>query len=393
MNLKKIVDNVFMIACVDWDRRLFDSLIPLPDGTSYNSYLIQGSEKTVLIDTADPTFSSQLLESLEGIEKIDFIVSQHAEQDHSGSILVVLEKYPEAMVITSEKEKPMLLDLLHLPEEKIITVKDGETFSLGDKTLKFIDAPWVHWPETILTYLVEDKILFTCDFFGSHIATDNMFAVEEKKVHEAAKRYYAEIMMPFRKIIQGHLSKLEALDIAIIAPSHGPAHDKPAIILDAYKDWTNDATKNSVVIPYISMHGSTKKLVDRLTQGLEKKGIEVHQFNLENTDLGKLAITLVDATTIVVGVPTLRNAPHPNVAYALSVANAVTPKAKYAGILNSYGWGNQATIEAVGKAIPNLKVEVLGVVSCKGLPREVDLEAVDQLAETIASKHKELGLF
>ncbi|TET38171.1 MAG: MBL fold metallo-hydrolase, partial [Dehalococcoidia bacterium] len=200
MAVREIKHNIYSVGAIDWDRRLFDALIPLPDGTSYNSYLIKGSEKTALIDTVDPTMEDVLINHLNRlrVENINYVVAHHAEQDHSGAIPRVLEKYPQAKVIVTPRCKEMLIDLLLIPEERFITVNDKETVSLGDKTLEFIHAPWVHWPETMLTYLREDKILFPCDFFGSHLATTDLYVTDEGQVYEAAKRYYAEIMMPFR---------------------------------------------------------------------------------------------------------------------------------------------------------------------------------------------------
>ncbi len=233
MKKREIKERIYWLGAVDWDRRLFDSLIPLPDGTSYNAYLIEGSEKTVLLDTVDPARAGEFMMQLDGIRKIDFIVSHHAEQDHSGSIPLVLERFPEAKVVATPKGKAILIDLLKLPEHVFVTVEDGEVLSLGDKTLKFIHIPWVHWPETMATYLVEDRILFSCDFFGSHIATTDLFAHDRGRVYEAAKRYFAEIMMPFRPMIEKNMAKLAAYDIRMIAPSHGQIYDDPAWIMDA----------------------------------------------------------------------------------------------------------------------------------------------------------------
>ena len=193
-----LADRVWKLGVADWDRRLFDSLIPLPDGTSYNAYLVRGSEKTALFDTVDAAIPGRLLEQLAGVERIDYVVAHHVEQDHSGSLPAVLEKYPAATVICSVKARPMLLDHLRLDGARITAVEDGETLSLGDKTVEFIATPWVHWPETMCTFLREDRILFSCDFFGSHIATTDPFADDTARVYEAAKRYFAEIMMPFR---------------------------------------------------------------------------------------------------------------------------------------------------------------------------------------------------
>jgi len=388
MKARKINDGVFWMGAVDWDRRLFDSLIPLPDGTSYNAYLIEGSEKTALLDTVDPPMASELLEQLKDVSQIDYVISHHAEQDHSGTIPQVLEKYPNARLITTPKAKGMLGDLLQIPEESFITVKDGETLSLGDRTLTFIHTPWVHWPETMVTYLEEDKILFSCDFFGTHIATTDLFVTDEGRVYEAAKRYFAEIMMPFRNVIKKNLEKLESYDIEMIAPSHGQIFPRPALIMDAYRDWILGPPRNTVVLPYVSMHASTKRMVDYFVSALVEKGVRVEQFNLAVTDIGKLAMALVDAATLVVGTPTVLAGPHPYAAYSALLANALRPKTKFLSIIGSYGWGGK-TVETLAGMIPNLKVEVLEPVLCKGVPSEKDLKALDDLAAAIAEKHKE----
>lgn len=390
MKPRKIKDKIYWMGYEDWDTRLFDSLIPLPDGTSYNAFLIEGSKKTALIDTVEPQFSGDLMAQLENVSKLDYVISLHAEQDHSGSIPLVLSKYPDAKLITSQRAKTMLMDLLHISEDTFITVGDGEILSLGDKTLEFIYTPWVHWPETMVAYLKEDKILFSCDFFGSHIASSELYVTDEARIYEAAKRYYAEIMMPFGNIIKKNLEKIAPYDIEIIAPSHGQIYLQPSFIIDAYKEWIEGPPKNLVVLPYISMHESTKKMVDYFVASLVEKGVNVEQFNLTVTDIGKLAIALVDAGTIVVGTPTILAGPHPNVIYATYLANALRPKAKFLSIIGSYGWRGKA-VEVLAGMIPNLKVEVIEPVLTKGLPSEADYKALEKLAETISMKHKELG--
>lgn len=388
MKARKIKDRIYWMGSVDWDRRLFDSLVPLPDGTSYNAYLIEGSEKTVLLDSVDPQMADELLSQLEDIQKIDYVVSHHAEQDHSGTIPKVIEKYPEAKLITTPKAKGMLVDLLKIPEESFITVEDGDTVSLGDKSLKFIHTPWVHWPETMVTYLAEDRILFSCDFFGSHIATTDLYVTDEGRVYEAAKRYFAEIMMPFRNVIEKNLEKIAPYDIAIIAPSHGQIYPRPSFIVDAYRDWITGFPRNTVVLPYVSMHESTKQMVDYFVSALVEQGVRVEQYNLAVTDIGKLAMALVDAATIVIGTPTILAGPHPYAAYGAFLANALRPKTKFLSIIGSYGWGGK-TVEILAGMIPNLKVEVIDPVLCKGVPSEKDFNALSDLAVTIATKHKE----
>jgi len=384
--IREIKKDVYYVGAVDWDRRLFDELIPLPDGTSYNAYLIKGSEKTALIDTVDPPMEDVLIDNLKDV-KIDYIIAHHAEQDHSGALPGVLEKYPDAKIVTNPKCKTMLMDLLHIPDDKFITVNDRETLSLGDKTLEFIYAPWVHWPETMLTYLKEDKILFTCDFLGSHLATSDLFVTDESRVYEPAKRYYAEIMMPFRTTIRKNLEKIKNFEIDIIAPSHGPLYDNPEFILDAYRDWISDEVKNEVVIPYISMHGSTKEMIDYFLAALIERGITVKPFNLTKTDIGELAMALVDTATIVVGSPTVLVGPHPNVVYAVYLVNVLRPKVKFASIIGSYGWGGRM-VEQIAGMLTNVKVEILDPVIVKGLSKKEDFKALERLADQILNKHR-----
>ncbi len=391
--MRQIKQGVYAVGAIDWDARLFDRLIPLPDGTSYNSYLVRGNEKVALLDAVDPTRSDILIDNLVklGIAGIDYVVAHHAEQDHSGSIPDILLLYPDAKVVTNPRCKTMLVDLLGIEDDKFITVQDGEMLSLGDKTLKFLYVPWVHWPETMATYLQEDKILFPCDFFGAHLAAGNLFVDDEAVVYESAKRYYAEIMMPFRRQINANLAKLDDLEIDIIAPSHGPVHDRPGFIIDAYKDWASDTVKNEVVVPYVSMHGSTAKMVSYFVDALIERGITVRQFELSTVDIGKLATALVDAATVVIGSPTVLTGPHPCAAYAAFLANALRPKTRFASIIGSYGWGGKM-VEQLAAMLPNLKAEILEPVLAKGEPKDADFAALDILADRILAKHKEIGI-
>ena len=391
--MRRIKSNVLAVGAIDFDARLFDRLIPLPDGTSYNSYFIKGSDKSALLDTVDPSKTEVLLNNLSkaGIEKIDYVIAHHAEQDHSGSIPEVLEKFPEAKVVTNPRCKNMLMDLLPIEDSKFITIEDGEKLSLGNKTLQFIYLPWTHWPETFGTYLQEDKILFSCDFFGAHLAASNLFVDDETIVYESAKRYYAEIMMPFRGQINANLAKLATMQIEIIAPSHGPVHNRPEFIIDAYKDWASDKVKNEVVLPYVSMHASTAKMISYFVEALIEREIAVKQFELSAVDIGKLAISLVDAATIVIGSPTVLTGAHPCAAYAAFLANALRPKTKFASIVGSFGWGGKMVEQLTG-LLPNLKVEILEPVIVKGYPKDTDFAALDKLSDEILAGHKKLGI-
>jgi len=391
--MKQIRPNIYSVGAVDWDRRLFDELIPLPEGTTYNAYVVKGSEKIALLDAVDPAKSETLIGNLVslGIDKIDYVVAHHAEQDHSGTIPEILMLYPGAKVVTNAKCRAMLIDLLHIEEDRFLVVEENTTLPLGGKTLRFINTPWVHWPETMCTYLEENRILFSCDFFGAHLAESNLFVANEPLVLEAAKRYYAEIMMPFRPAIRKNLEKIDALDIEIIAPSHGPVYDNPRLIVDAYKDWVGDDVKNEVVLAYVSMHESTQKMADHLIDALIDRGIVVRPFNLTQTDLGKLAIALVDAATVVLGSPTVLTGAHPKAAYAALVANALRPKTRFASIIGSFGWAGKMTEQLAG-LIGNLKVELIPPVVAKGHPKDEDFLALDKLADEILHRHQAIGL-
>lgn len=392
--MRTLTERVFSVGVQDWDRRLFDELIPLPNGTSYNAYLIKGSEKTALLDTVDPAKTELLVDHLvrAGAESIDYIICHHAEQDHSGSIPDMLLMYPDAKVVTNPKCKAMLIDHLQLEPEQIIEVQDGEELSLGDKTLRFIYTPWVHWPETMSTWLKEDRILFSCDFFGSHQACSNLFVEDEAKTLESAKRYFGEIMMPFRSSIRGNLKKLEGLDIAMIAPSHGPVYPRPALIMEAYADWCDEATvKNHVVMAYVSMHESTRKMTEYFVDALIERGVGVSQFNLTGADIGEIVIELVDSATVVIGSPTVLVGAHPSALYCAALVNALRPKTKHLGIIGSFGWGSKMVEQLTG-LLGNVKAEVFEPVLAKGTANETAYTALDDLADKIADKHKSLGL-
>ncbi|MFA7711687.1 MAG: FprA family A-type flavoprotein, partial [Candidatus Neomarinimicrobiota bacterium] len=266
---------------------------------------------------------------------------------------------------------------------------DGEKLSLGDKTMRFIFTPWVHWPETMSTYLEEDKVLFSCDFFGSHLATSNLFVDDESRVYRSAKRYYAEIMMPFRTNVRQNLEKVRNLPIDLIAPSHGPIYPEPDLIMNAYADWTSDNVKDEVLIPYVSMHGSTAKMVEHLTSALIERGLKVQPFNLSRTDIGELAMALVDAATVVLGSPTVILGPHPAAVTAAYLLNLLRPKTKYLGVIGSYGWGGKM-LDQLSAILSGMKAEILSPVIIKGYPKPDDFKALDMLADTIAEKHRNL---
>ena len=342
-----------------------------------------------MFDTVDPARCATLMAQLDELPAPDYLVIHHVEQDHSGCTPLLLERYPELTIVCDEKAKAMLIDHLHVDDAHFQVVADGETLSLGDKTLTFLFTPWVHWPETMSTWLEEDRILFSCDFFGSHYATNDVFA-DKHAVYDGAKRYYAEIMMPFGGQVLKNVEKVTQYPISFIAPSHGPVYDDPAFIVEAYRDWAGGEPQNIVCLPYVTMHDSTRLMVDHLTAALTNRGVAVERFDLTTLDAGELATSLVHAGTIVLGTPTVLAGPHPLAAYAAILANALKPRTKYATVIGSYGWAGK-TVEMLAGMMPKLKVEFLEPVLAKGMPREGDYAALDALADTIAERHRGLA--
>ena len=393
MKFQEIKNNIFYCGLNDCDRRIFDELIPLEHGTSYNSYLVKGSEKTAIIDTMYPPKTVEYLKRFaeNQLGKVDYIIANHGEQDHSGSIPALLEKFPNAVVLTNSKCAENIKNMLHVPSEKIREVADGEEVSLGDKTLKFIFAPGVHWPDTMFTYIKEDNVICTCDFLGAHYTFSDVFAVESKELEKSAKRYYAEIMMPFRMMCKKYTQMIKDLNVDMILPSHGPVYKNPSFILDLYADWTSDLPKNLVVLPYVSMYNSTKEMIDRLAEKLNAEGIETFKFDIVDDDLGDLAMALVDAATIVMGTSMVLAGPHPmavNVAYLAAI---LRPKAKFASLIGSYGWGGKL-FDIIVNLLAPLKLGLIEPIQVKGKPTEDDFKKVDEMAKTILEKHKSIGI-
>lgn len=393
MKFQEIKNNIFYCGLNDCDRRIFDELIPLEHGTSYNSYLVKGSEKTAIIDTMYPPKTKEYMKRLfdNQVGKVDYIIANHGEQDHSGSIPALLEKYPNAIVLTNPKVAENIKNMLFVPAERIREIADGEEVSLGDKTLKFIFAPGVHWPDTMFTYIKEDNVICTCDFLGAHYTFSDVFAVESKELEHSAKRYYAEIMMPFRMMCQRYTKMIKEMNVDMILPSHGPVYTNPNYILDLYTDWTSDTPKNLVVMPYVSMYESTKEMVDHLSEKLEAKGVKTFKFDIVDGDLGDLAMALVDAATIVLGTSMVLAGPHPmavNIAYLASV---LRPKAKFATIIGSYGWGGKLCDVIVNMLSP-LKLDLIDPIQVKGKPTAETFLELDKMADSIVEKHKSIGI-
>ncbi len=388
-DVPEISPGVHWVGARDWNRRVFDALIPLPQGTTYNAYLVQGQKKTALIDTVNPGFEGELegrVSHVTNLADLDYLIMNHAEPDHAGAIPYVLERSEKARLVTTEKGAKMAQVQYGAPQERITTVKDGETFDLGGKTLRFVEAPWLHWPETMFTYLVENKVLFPCDFLGFHTAY-GFYDDEVEEFVPFAQRYFGEIMMPFRKMGQKALEKIGGLEIDLIAPSHGPIHRNPERILELYGKWTAGQTREKVIVVYVSMWSSTERMIKAMVETLTAEGMEVGLHNLVNADLGDVARDLVDARAIVLGTPTVLGGMHPLAIYAASLVKALRPPLEYGAVLSSYGWGGGAVKQAAEVLEPT-KIEVVGAVEVNGPPSADDYQQIAELGRQLAVKVK-----
>ncbi len=389
MSIQQLVPSVFCVGSKDQHRVLFDQLMPLSEGTSYNAYLIKGSEKTALIDTVYPPCHQELIQKLKDlhIDRIDYIIANHGEQDHTGTLPELLKLFPEAKIVTNAKCKEITMGFLPLQEDQYQVVTDGEELSLGDKTIRFMMAPWVHWPDTMFSFLKEDRILFSTDFFGAHATNYDVFWDGKSDIASLAKAYYAEIMMPFAKIWVKYLDKIESLHPQIIAPSHGPAYKDPSFIINLYRQWAEGPKENKTVIVSVSMYGSTDKMVSLLKKELENKGITVKHYDAVHLKTTELAKDLVDCQGIIVASPTVLTGPHPAVIEPVFLLNVLKPTVRYIGLIGSYSWGTLIANQITALLTNHKNTPILDPVLCKGTPTEETVSELKNLASTIAEMH------
>jgi flavorubredoxin len=385
--IPRLAENVYYVGVKDPDRRIFDSLIPLPQGTTYNSYLIKGKDKTALIDTVNPGFEIELetrINQLHNLEDIDYVVMNHAEPDHAGAIPFIMNKNHKAKLVTTKQGSKAAKIYFNLKDDRINVVSDGDEINLGSKTLRFIKAPMLHWPETMFTYLKEDCILFPCDFLGLHTA----YGLYDDQVPELipyAQRYFGEIMMPYKSMGKQGLDKIKNLNINIIAPSHGPIHKNPKKILESYDKWTTGETRNKVIVVYVTMWKSVEKMVKQIVEILEENHIEAPLYNLANADIGDIAKDLVDARGIVLGTPTVLGGMHPLAVFASHLVKVLRPPLKYGAVLTSYGWGKGALSHA-SEVLGPTGLEIVGTFEINGPPSDEDYEEIRKVGNELAAK-------
>jgi len=386
-NVVEIRKDVYWVGAKDWNNRLFDALIPLPQGTSYNSYLVIGESRRALVDTVFRSFAADLEQKVRKVAnpaELDYIVMNHAEPDHASAIPHMMRISPKAKLVVTNKGAKMAKVYYGVPEDRMMVVSDQQTVDLGHRTLQFIEAPMLHWPETMFTYLREDGILFPCDFFGAHTAK-GIFDDDSDDLVLRAKRYFGEIMMPYRPMAKKGLEKLANLKIKVIAPSHGPIYRNPERILAPYRKWTNGDTERKATIVYATMWGHTEAMIRPIADVLASEGVKVSLHNLAVADVGEIAEDIVDSRAIVIGTPTVLNNPHPLVANVSHLVKVLHPPARYALVVGSYGWAGGA-VKAVAEALGQLGIDVVGVAEVNGPLSEEELAQINDLARELAKR-------
>jgi flavorubredoxin len=359
MKSLKIKDDFMWIGALDPNLRTFDIIMHTKYGTSYNSYLLKGSEKIVLFETVKIKFWDEYIEKLSEYidpKDIDYIVVNHTEPDHTGSIERLLELAPNVQIVGSNAAIKFLKAIVNKPFNSLV-IKDGDTLPLGNKTLKFITAPFLHWPDSIYTYVEEDKILFTCDSFGTHYCYEGILLSNlENKVNyiDSLKYYFDVIMGPYRKHVITAAKKIENLDIDIIATGHGPViDDNPREIINQYIEWateTNPNTNKTIVIPYVSAYGYTEEMARLIKEGIQSAGkFEVKLYNMETSDNEEVMNEIYWADGVLFGSPTMVSDILPPIMKLLTSMNPVVHSGKLVSAFGSYGWSGEAVPNIIGR--------------------------------------------
>ena len=347
-----ITKDVKWIGVLDYDIRSFDIVMNTEYGTTYNSYFINAGKKAI-VEVAKEKFSETYFAKLKSVTdpgEIEYIILDHTEPDHSGSLRLLLEIAPGATVVGSGNAIRYLEDIVNVPFRSMV-VKDGDTLSLGNKTLRFFSAPNLHWPDSIYTLLIEDKIIFTCDSFGAHYCSEKMYSDFTDEYTKAFKYYFDVILKPFSRFLIRAIDKIKPLDIDFICPGHGPIHHKnidKAIDLsekyaDSYMQLVAGKDQRNILIAYVSAYGYTKEAAGQIAEGiLETEDINVDLTDIENISLDELESKIILADAILVGSPTINQNTLMPVYKLFALINPIRDRGKYGGAFGSYGWSGES---------------------------------------------------
>ncbi|MCK4572822.1 MAG: FprA family A-type flavoprotein [candidate division Zixibacteria bacterium] len=363
MSSIKIADNVYWVGVKDPHLRVFDIIMETKQGTTYNAYLIKGSKQAALIDSSKAAFTDEYLANIAEImpvDQIDYLIVNHTEPDHSGSMAALLKANPKLKIICAAAALPFVKNVLNADAD-LTGVKDNHVIDLGGKKLLFKAMPYMHWPDTMMEFLEEDRILFSCDGFAAHIAFDSIYADESKNdIDYELSYYYDSIMRPFGMYIRRNLPKLDGLDIGMIAPSHGPVFRKDtAELIDKYKLWSADKSegRNQVAVFYVSAYGNTKRLAEAIAANLGKQGLTTKLVDIANLNEADARDIIEQSKAVLFGTPTFNGDAVRPTWDAINLLSTVTITGKKAAVFGSYGWGGEG-VKLVAERLAGLRLKV-----------------------------------
>ena len=391
----KVLENIFWVGAVDWNIRHFHGFTySTHRGTTYNAYLII-DKKIALVDTVQHSFAGEMIERIKEIidlSKIDYIIANHIESDHSGSISEILKHAPNAKIIgTANCQKG--LEKHYFGNWDFQVVKTGDTLKLGERTLSFLEAPMLHWPDSMFTYIEKDALLLPNDAFGQHLATSKRFddEVDQNILMEEAAKYYANILWPFSTLVTRKIEQVQKLDLKIdmIAPSHGIIwRGDPMKIVKAYLKWASGEAKKKVLIVYDTMWESTEKMAKAILEGISSEGVETILFRLPFSDNGDIIGELLETKGLLVGSATINNGVLPTVAPFLREMEGLRPRNKLAAAFGSYGWGGGAT-NTIEKSLKSAGMELVApAMTVKWVPDKTELQKCYEYGKEFAKKIK-----
>lgn len=394
MATTEILKNIYWVGAVDWNIRDFHGY-STEKGTTYNAYLIK-DEKIALFDTVKKELKGNLLHHLRSLvdpTAIDYIIVNHVEMDHSGCLPEIIDLVKPEKVFCSKAGKKALLEHFHCQDWPLETVKTGDTISLGSRTVSFLETRMLHWPDSMMSYIPEDKLLISSDAFGQHWATSERFndELEPAELIGHAAKYYANILLLFSPLIQKLLAKVADMGLAIemIAPDHGLIwRTDPGQIIAAYDRWSRQICRDKAVIIYDSMWKSTEKMARAVYNGLVSEGIHVRMMNMHHTHRSDVMTEVLDARAIIFGSPTLNNGILPKMADIITYMKGLKPRGRIGAAFGSYGWSGEA-VKILTTALEEMRIEVaVPGVRVKNVPTHESLVPCSEMGRTIAGMIK-----
>ncbi len=391
MSAVKIAENVWWVGVKDPHLAVFDIIMETKHGTTYNAYLVKGSKQAALVDTVKAGFIDEYLANIQEVvtlDRIDYVVINHTEPDHSGALTTLLEKAPQVRLVCAAAAVPFVKNVINSEKTPLEAVKDNHVIDLGGKKLVFKSTPYMHWPDTMMEYLEEDKILFSCDGFAAHIAFDSIHADQASQDFDHEVRYYFDsIMRPFAPYVRRNMTKLDALDVEMIAPSHGPIIRRSAQdYIRKYVEWSVDKAegKNQVTIFYVSSYGNTRRLAEALSGRLEQRGYTTVLIDCFGLDESHARDQIEAAKAVLFGTPTFNGDAVRPVWDAINLLSTVAGAGKKAAVFGSYGWGGEAA-KLVSDRLAGMRLKVFDeTFRARLIPSDRDMDELNLFSERLA---------